>query len=194
MAKKKITLLAKKPIEATAGGRVVQWLTTSGRAILVITELLVLMAFISRFWLDTKNNDLGEIVRQKRIILESSQPFEKDFLALQSRISSAGNFINEYEELNLYLKIIADNLPKDVVIEQFSLSKTTDIPKGSLAVNILSEESLALFLNRLSKDEKILKIRIGKIERSQLAEGTKISIGLDFKDISEQNNEQADES
>jgi hypothetical protein len=194
MAKKKITLLAKKPIEATAGGRVVQWLTTSGRAILVITELLVLMAFISRFWLDTKNNDLGEIVRQKRIILESSQPFEKDFLALQSRISSAGNFINEYEELNLYLKIIADNLPKDVVIEQFSLSKTTDIPKGSLAVNILSEESLALFLNRLSKDEKILKIRIGKIERSQLAEGTKISIGLDFKDISEQNNEQTDES
>ena len=194
MAKKKITLLAKKPIEATAGCRVVQWLTTSGRAILVITELLVLMAFISRFWLDTKNNDLGEIVRQKRIILESSQPFEKDFLALQSRISSAGNFINEYEELNLYLKIIADNLPKDVVIEQFSLSKTTDIPKGSLAVNILSEESLALFLNRLSKDEKILKIRIGKIERSQLAEGTKISIGLDFKDISEQNNEQTDES
>jgi len=152
------------------------------------------MAFISRFWLDTKNNDLGDIVRQKRIILESSQPFEKDFLALQSRISSAANFINEYEELNLYLKIVADNLPKDVVIEQFSLSKTTDIPKGSLAVNILSEESLALFLNRLSKDEKILKIRIGKIERSQLAEGTKISIGIDFKDISEQDNEQTDKS
>ncbi len=194
MAKKKISLLAKKPIEATAGGRIVQWLTTSGRAILVITELLVLMAFISRFWLDTKNNDLGDIVRQKRIILESSQPFEKDFLALQSRISSAANFINEYEELNLYLKIVADNLPKDVVIEQFSLSKTTDIPKGSLAVNILSEESLALFLNRLSKDEKILKIRIGKIERSQLAEGTKISIGIDFKDISEQDNEQTDKS
>jgi hypothetical protein len=194
MAKKKISLLAKKPIEATAGGRVVQWLTSSGRAILVVTELVVLMAFISRFWLDTKNNDLGEIVRQKRIILESSQPFEKDFLALQSRISSAGNFINEYEELGLYLKIITDNLPRDVVIEQFSLSKATDIPKGSLAVNIMSEESLALFLNRLSKDERIIKIRIGKIERSKLAEGTKISIGLDFTDISKQSNEQTSES
>lgn len=194
MAKKKISLLAKKPIEATAGGRVVQWLTSSGRAVLVVTELVVLLAFISRFWLDTKNNDLGEIVRQKRIILETSQSFEKDFLALQSRISSAGDFINEYEELGLYLKIITDNLPRDVVIEQFSLSKATDIPKGSLAVNIMSEESLALFLNRLSKDERIIKIRIGKIERSKLAEGTKISIGLDFTDINNQGDEQASKS
>ena len=59
--------------------RFIKWLTTIGRWVMTLTELIVISAFISRFWLDRKNSDLSDLIRQKQAILESTQYFESEF-------------------------------------------------------------------------------------------------------------------
>ncbi len=90
MAKKQISLLADAPFDLTLQGRIVNWLTTWGRAILVLVEVVVIGAFFSRFWLDRKNSDLSDDIRQKRAILESTLEFENDFRSLQKKIFRSG--------------------------------------------------------------------------------------------------------
>ncbi len=181
--KKKISLLGEKPLEVTAWGRFVNWLTFSGRGILVFTELIVLLAFISRFWLDAKNNDLGEIVRQKRVILESSSQFEKDFLELQQKLDSVDTYFVSLPDLKTFLDTIVENLPGDISLTSFAFSVKDSTYQVNINIQVFSEESLALFINQLSKDERVAKIRIGKIEKDKLEKGTTVDLGINFKSI-----------
>ena len=61
----RINLLGSQDLEHTPWGRIVAWATTYGRYIMITTEIIVLLAFISRFSLDRKNTDLTEEVTQK---------------------------------------------------------------------------------------------------------------------------------
>jgi methyl coenzyme M reductase subunit C-like uncharacterized protein (methanogenesis marker protein 7) len=75
-AKKEISLLPDEENLNTLSARVLRYLTTIGRVIIILTELAVISAFLSRFWLDRKNADLSETIRQQKAILESTQEFE----------------------------------------------------------------------------------------------------------------------
>jgi predicted Zn-dependent protease len=178
--KKKISLLEEKPLGATTWGRFVNWLAFSGRGILVFTELIVLLAFVSRFWLDAKNNDLGEIVRQKKVILESSSQFEKDFLELQKRLNLADAYFTNLPELENFLNIIVANLPAGISLNSFNFVTGESTPRANIDIYILSEEDLALFINNLTKDERVAKVRVGKIEQDELGKGTDIKLAVDF--------------
>ena len=72
----RINLLGQQDLEHTPWGRIVSWATTYGRYIMITTEIMVLLAFISRFSLDRKNTDLTEEVTQKQAILEANTSFE----------------------------------------------------------------------------------------------------------------------
>ena len=49
--KEEINLLPQKGFEATTAGRILAWILSTFRIIVIITELLVMVAFLSRFWL-----------------------------------------------------------------------------------------------------------------------------------------------
>ena len=84
---KTINLLIQEGFEHTQLGKILNWLLTAGRTIVVVTELVVITAFLSRFWLDKTLTDLNEQNALKKAQVEASLPFEKDFRAIQSRLS-----------------------------------------------------------------------------------------------------------
>ncbi|MBU1129800.1 hypothetical protein KKE45_00570, partial [Patescibacteria group bacterium] len=86
--KKEISFLPKHQDNHSFIAKLVRWVTTVGRSVIIFTELIVIAAFVSRFWLDRKNSDLSESIRQQKAILESTAPFEKDFLILQNRLKA----------------------------------------------------------------------------------------------------------
>jgi len=51
-AKKEISLLPDEENLDSFSARAFRWLTTVGRYVIVFTELIVICAFLSRFWLD----------------------------------------------------------------------------------------------------------------------------------------------
>lgn len=70
------------------GEKFLEWSLTFGRYIIIGTEIIVLVAFLSRFKLDRDLIDLSDKVKEKQKILESLRPIEESVTALQKRLSA----------------------------------------------------------------------------------------------------------
>ena len=55
-----INLLPQEEFEGSVIGRILKWGLSTFRIIVIIVEMVVMAAFLSRFWLDAKNSDLNE--------------------------------------------------------------------------------------------------------------------------------------
>lgn len=93
--KEDINLLPQRGFESTTTGRILAWVLSSFRIIVIVTEIIVMIAFLSRFWLDAQNTDLTDELESKQAILSSSLNFEMEFKDIQDRISI-------YSELTSY--------------------------------------------------------------------------------------------
>ena len=64
MAKNKsINLLPQEEFDASIFGRTLKWAMGTFRIIVIITEMVVMGAFLSRFWLDAQNSDLDNSIK-----------------------------------------------------------------------------------------------------------------------------------
>ncbi len=70
-----VNLLDQPEFTSSSIARLINWTITYGRYIMIGTEVIVLVAFISRFSLDRKLTDLREEIAQKQIILEANADF-----------------------------------------------------------------------------------------------------------------------
>ena len=174
MSKNGISLLPQKGLEGTSG-RLVDWLLSVGRYIIIFTELIVIGAFLSRFWLDRKNSDLSEEIRQEKAILESTAEFEKEFRLFQARLSAAVKDLQASEDLLLPLKIIEETLPKDTFLIRYGFSGGKKNEIGVLVL-VFSEESLAEFVSNILSRKEVSTVKIGTIERKEGATGIRLQL------------------
>lgn len=153
--KRKINLLVKEGFENTTFGRVLTWSLSAGRIIVVVTELVVIIAFLSRFWLDRTLTDLNESNGAKRKQIEASKNFETDFRAAQTRLSA-------YKKLavktNASAKLgeVAASLPADVTLNRVTVSKKELMVVGTA----LSESGLAGVMKSLSASSSFTNITL----------------------------------
>ena len=180
MAKKSISLLARPPFDLTIQGRVVNWLTTWGRAILVLVELVVIGAFFSRFWLDRKNSDLSDMVRQKKAILESTLEFEKEYAALHQRLTESAKVLGQTNQLAFPLDLVAQSIPDGVILRTVTFNDE-EPATASLSVAIYSERGLSDFIGRLLSEEKIDSVTVGSIKKEKISSGIEIGLLIRFK-------------
>lgn len=181
MKKKTISLLTQRPPEVTLKGRVINWLLRSGRVIVVLTEFIVIIAFLSRFWLDRKNTDLSERIRQYQVILASTVDFEKEFRIFQQRLNEASKKTADERDLSTALNVIAQQVPRDIVIKSFSF-RDTERPSAALSIAVYSERGLLKFIKNLTQNEKIESIRIGTIKKEKFTSGIKMEITINFRE------------
>lgn len=117
-----INLLPEKGFSSTTSGRILAWLLSSFRIIVIVTEVIVMVAFLSRFWLDAQNTDLNDEMKTKQAVLQASQDFEKDFKETQLRIKV---FSELYSGKNIYstsLNTLTPLLPSDVFLTTISFN------------------------------------------------------------------------
>src|SRR3989304_6667942 len=81
-----INLLPQEQFAASTSGRILAWALSTFRIIVIITELVVILAFLSRFFLDAQNADLSEQIEQKSGIVAASSDFEKTFRQTQKKL------------------------------------------------------------------------------------------------------------
>ena len=86
--KKAIEFLPQEEWQKGTLGHLLKWALTVGRFIVVFTELIVILAFLSRFKFDRDLTDLNEAVSQKKAIVEAAADFEQDFLFLQKQLET----------------------------------------------------------------------------------------------------------
>lgn len=181
MAKKEISLLVDQSFDYTLLGRLVGWLTTVGRFIVVFTELIVIAAFISRFWLDRKNSDLSAEIRQKRAILESASEFETDFRAVQSQALEGKILLAKSKDLVFPLSVVSEKIPDDIMVDDYRFTSSDDQQSISLTILVYSESSLAQFVRDIVADSRVDSVRVGMIKKEKLSSGTNISLRINLK-------------
>jgi len=159
-----INLLGDSDMEHTPLGRIVAWAVTYGRYIMIGTEIVVLLAFISRFSLDRKLTDLKEEVTQKQEIIEANLSFENDIRLLQNKLAAVKTLeaisINPLDMLTLFQSI----LPSGVFLESFELAE------DQITVNATAGSTYAFsqFISNLQATKILTAIEISDIKRDPI--------------------------
>lgn len=157
-----INLLGIEDLSHTPQGRIVQWALTYGRYIMVGTEIVVLLAFISRFSLDRKLTDLKEEISQKQAILEANLSFERDIARIQDELTVIRGLTADQQKPLDMINLIQSIVPSDVSLE--SLKVTND--KVSADATAGTTGSFTQFIANLQAAKGIDHVEIGDINKS----------------------------
>lgn len=180
--KKELSLLPDAENPNSFWAKTIKWLTTVGRWVIVLTELIVVSAFISRFWLDRKNSDLSETIRQQQAILESTQDFEAEFNSFQQRLGFIDKFYQNDPRYVTKINSIVNSTPEGLVYQTLSLKKDEDNNvSASVSLIAFNESSIITFINNLTLNPDIQSININQIEKKQQENNYLISVSVVFK-------------
>ena len=118
-----INLLPQKGFQSSTAGRVLAWILSTFRIIVIVTEIIVMIAFLSRFWFDAQNTNLNEQIQQKKDVLLAYQDFEHNFKDVQKRLKIYSNLTrNKISGVNV-AETVKYFLPPDIVATEISDEK-----------------------------------------------------------------------
>ncbi|MFC1625837.1 PilN domain-containing protein [Patescibacteria group bacterium] len=149
--KTKINLLPQEEFASSTVGRVLKWALSTFRIIVIVMEMIVMGAFLSRFWLDANNSDLTDSIKQKQSQILAQSDFEKDFRLIQNRLTIFKS-VSESSVVSQNLLKISSRTPENI----FLLSLTLGEKEASIKATSSSEQSIAQYIANL-KDEKTFK-------------------------------------
>lgn len=121
--KQQINLIPEVGFENTTFGRILAWILSTFRIIVIITEVIVMGAFLSRFWLDAQNSDLKDKIEEKKSYLVASQSFESEFKDTQKRLEIYSKNSKGSGILTKSLSTIVSFLPTDLSLKTFTFSE-----------------------------------------------------------------------
>jgi Tfp pilus assembly protein PilN len=106
--------------------------------------MIVMLAFLSRFWLDAKNSDLTDEIENRKSLITASLDFEKDFKSTQAKLSVVSNLLKK-PEFYPTLNSLSAYVPTGVTVNQMTVSEEKINLQGQTA----SEPQLMLFITNL---------------------------------------------
>jgi Tfp pilus assembly protein PilN len=169
-----IEFLPQEEWEKGTWGKVLKWALNIGRHIVIFTELVVILAFLSRFKLDRDLTDLGEKIKQQQAIITSWGNFEETFRFLGKRLETINELKKNQLETDLFLDELANLVPIDVVVYDFNISDK----KLSLSATAFSEGGLSIFLKNLKNSSRFKNVKLTQLGFSpEKGEGIKFQLG-----------------
>lgn len=156
---KPLNLLPKSELERTTWGRVLKWALSGGRYIVILTEMVVIVAFLSRFKLDQDMSDLGERINGKKNVLEVQTAAEIKFRQVQDKINLAKEAKNEGIKKDEIFAALEADVPPGVRLQNLKIEKN----EVSFSAQANSEADLTEFLRRGSQNPKWKEIELSSI-------------------------------
>lgn len=167
-----IELLPREDWEKTTFGKLLKWLTTVGRYIVIFTELIVILAFLSRFKFDRDLTNLDEKIKQQQVVVQSLAQFEQKFRFLQTQLSTTEELQKRQVKTDQVLTELASLIPIDVYLSDLDIRER----KVSMTATALSEAGLATFLKNLQNSNQFDNLVL-----SQVSSETEKEIGIQFQ-------------
>lgn len=155
-------MLPQEEFDVSILGRVLKWAMGTFRIIVIVTEMVVMGAFLSRFWLDAQNSDLNDLIKVKSAQIVAQATTEKEFRNVQS-ILNITKQIGAVPEPSKKLDAITSKLPPGVNLTALSILDTSAQVKGSAT----SEFGIAQFVANLKTDPSFKNVDLGQINSSE---------------------------
>ena len=156
---KEINLLPQEQFATTTTGRVLAWVLSTFRLIVVLTEMVVIIAFRSRFWLDIRSSDLTDEVENQKEIVESYSNFEKVFRQTQKKLGVFSQFSANPAQFDLVKNYITPYLPSDVFLKSITLTYSEVRIQGSS----FTEQSIAQLISNLNSAGKLKDVKLTQV-------------------------------
>ena len=136
------------------------WALNIGRVIIIITEGIALVAFLSRFSLDKQIIDLHGKIKQEQAIVALLKHNEETYRNLQDRLALIDTLDKQSnQQTKLYFTFLG-LLPSNVQINRYDFTSK----KIQFEVYAQSTSALGEFINNLKKNSLVTSISIDKIE------------------------------
>ncbi len=141
-----INLLPRTEFETSFWGRFIKWAITTGRYMLILVELVVIIAFLSRFKLDKDLADLADGINGKKAVLEAAYTSEQNFRFVQARLNAAGTLLSSQMGARKIMDAVTSYVPPEVSLTQIIVLPKQVTITGKTGV----QTGLAIFLSRLT--------------------------------------------
>ena len=125
------------------------------------TEIVVLLAFISRFSLDRKLTDLKDEISQKQSILVANAGFEQDIRNIQDRLSAVKTLTSTQTKPLDLISFLSNALPPDVYIVSIDYSDSKLIVEAIAGTS----NGFAQFLATVAGAPGVQSVDIGDIQK-----------------------------
>jgi Tfp pilus assembly protein PilN len=175
--KDQINLLPQEGLSATIRGRVLLWLLSTFRYIVIVTELFVVAAFIARFWLDAKNINLSDEIQQNKAVIESYQDFEKEFKGIQKRLKIYNAYTQDRDKVMDAISAVITSKPPEITYSTI----TADETGMKISAKSVSEIGIQQFLVNLKTNEKIENVSLGNISTNEEEYAYTFDVTLTYK-------------
>jgi Tfp pilus assembly protein PilN len=159
---KLVNLLPQEEFDASIVGRVLKWAMGTFRIIVIVTEMIVMGAFLSRFWLDARNSDLNELIDIKSAQVMAQSDFEQEFRSIQARLKIFDD-MDKNRKASETLTKITSKTPSDISLSTVSFQDELAQVKGVAT----SELSIAQFVANLSADDFFKEVSLGQVSQSE---------------------------
>lgn len=159
--REEVNLLPQEEFAASILGRVLTWLLTTFRVLVILTEVIVVAAFLSRFWLDAKSTDLNDEIKQKQAIIASYSSFEKDWNNLQRKITVLLPLTIKEKPISDLLSQIATFVPPEINLLAISISNKDE--KVEIRGESFSEKPIAQFITNLSAINELSGVSLSQV-------------------------------
>lgn len=171
-----INLIPKDPFFSTVIGKILKWALSAGRYIVIFTELVVILSFISRFTLDRKVTDLESSINQKKQIILSYGDIEANFRTIQEKISQYRQTEQETNIVDTF-ENMSSIMPDGILLRELAIRPTSVLLSGKT----LSQTAFNLLINNLQLSPNFTNINVGEIESSSEEPGLFFNIKVDTK-------------
>lgn len=161
----KINLLIHKGEQVKLYVKLIRWLLSSGRFIVVLVELVVIGAFVMRYKLDADLIDLQEKINDQIPYIKSLQEDEIQIRKLQFQLSTIKQTRNDSQIYAFALTELATKTPKNIKLNSVAFDQTQSFPKVTMLITGQTPSNLELsaFIKALQKDEAFTDINLTNI-------------------------------
>lgn len=152
--KNQINLLPEAGFEITSAGRILSWILSTFRIIVIVTEIIVMIAFLSRFWLDAQNTDLNDKIEEKEAVLTASKDFEQEFKNTQKKLAIFSELTEDEGIYSEILNTVVSYLPPDLFLSAITFERYELKIEGN-TINEVSIEQLIVNLTSSGKFSEV---------------------------------------
>lgn len=158
-AQHQINLLPKDEFESSTVGKLVKWAVGVGRWVVVLTEFIVICAFLSRFYFDTQLANYFDEVKQKKAMVDSALTFEDKFRQIQNKTKIVKEILARESKSSIILNEVNSLLPLDTFLTEVGINDT----KLTLGGYALSENGLNIFLQGLISSPQLTTVNLNNV-------------------------------
>lgn len=158
--KRSINLLPRDDFESSTLGVVLEWALAFGKWAVILTQLVVMAAFLWRFTLDRQMTDLRNSIAKDVAIVQSYAQIERDFTLAQKRVTVAKTTLDDQRAISSAFTTLVRATPAGVWYDHLTITPQMVTFTGYAA----SLGSFGQFLTTLQNSPLFTSVSISQIQ------------------------------